>query len=78
MGLAAGDAVGTTVEFHERGSFPHVTDMLGGGPFSLKAGFWTDDTSMALRLATSLSEKGAFAPKRIRWIVTADGGGTAT
>jgi ADP-ribosyl-[dinitrogen reductase] hydrolase len=54
VGLAVGDAVGTTVEFSARGSFPPVTDMLGGGPFNLKAGQWTDDTSMALCLAQSL------------------------
>lgn len=54
LGLACGDAVGTTVEFAERGSFPPVTDMVGGGPFDLPAGAWTDDTSMALCLATSL------------------------
>jgi hypothetical protein len=36
LGLAAGDAVGTTVEFEERGSFPPVTDMVGGGPFNLE------------------------------------------
>ncbi|MGM9489755.1 ADP-ribosylglycohydrolase family protein [Ideonella sp. YS5] len=54
LGLACGDAVGTAVEFAERGSFPLVTDMLGGGPFDLPAGAWTDDTSMALCLATSL------------------------
>jgi len=60
LGLAAGDAVGTTVEFQRRGSFPPVTDMVGGGPFNLKPGQWTDDTSMALCLATSLVEMGAF------------------
>lgn len=60
MGLAAGDAVGTTVEFHRRGSFAPVTDMVGGGPFNLKPGQWTDDTSMALCLATSLIEVGGF------------------
>ena len=54
MGLAVGDAVGTTVEFKIPGSFPPVTDMVGGGPFQLKAGEWTDDTSMALCLAESL------------------------
>lgn len=37
-GLASGDAVGTTVEFSPRGSFPPVTDMTGGGPFALKPG----------------------------------------
>ena len=33
-------------------------DMTGGGPFHVKAGEWTDDTSMALCLATSLVEMG--------------------
>ena len=60
LGLACGDAVGTTVEFCERGSFPPVTDMTGGGPFRLPAGAWTDDTSMALCLASSLAELGRF------------------
>jgi ADP-ribosyl-[dinitrogen reductase] hydrolase len=54
LGLACGDAVGTSVEFSQRGSFPPVTDMRGGGPFELAAGAWTDDTSMALCLAESL------------------------
>ncbi|MEZ6142085.1 MAG: ADP-ribosylglycohydrolase family protein [Zavarzinella sp.] len=62
LGLACGDAVGTTVEFCERGSFPPVTDMIGGGPFNLPAGAWTDDTSMALCLASSLVEVGHFDP----------------
>ena len=60
VGLAAGDAVGTTVEFSRRGSFEDVTDMVGGGPFNLKPGQWTDDTSMALCLATSLLHKNGF------------------
>jgi len=60
LGLACGDAVGTTVEFKPRGSFKMVTDMTGGGPFRLSAGDWTDDTSMALCLAESLTECGGF------------------
>lgn len=60
LGLACGDAVGTSVEFSPRGSFAPVTDMTGGGPFRLKAGQWTDDTSMALCLAESLLTRGAF------------------
>jgi ADP-ribosyl-[dinitrogen reductase] hydrolase len=60
LGLAAGDAVGTTVEFKERGTFPPLTDMVGGGPFRLQAGQWTDDTSMALCLAHSLVEQQGF------------------
>lgn len=54
VGLAVGDAVGTTVEFAAPGSFAPVTDMTGGGPFGLAPGQWTDDTSMALCLAESL------------------------
>ncbi len=63
LGLACGDAVGTAVEFKPRGTFPPVTDMVGGGPFGLKPGQWTDDTSMALCLATSLVEQGGFDPR---------------
>lgn len=62
LGLAAGDAVGTTVEFRSRGTFQPITDMEGGGPFGLEPGQWTDDTSMALCLATSLVSKGGFDP----------------
>ncbi|HAS50690.1 MAG TPA: ADP-ribosylglycohydrolase [Gammaproteobacteria bacterium] len=54
LGLAAGDALGTTVEFKAPGSFMPLTDIVGGGPFGLQKGQWTDDTSMALCLAESL------------------------
>jgi ADP-ribosyl-[dinitrogen reductase] hydrolase len=63
LGLAVGDAIGTTVEFSARDSFPPVTDMVGGGPFGLPPGAWTDDTSMALCLATSLIECNGFDAK---------------
>jgi ADP-ribosylglycohydrolase len=72
LGLAAGDAVGTTVEFEPPGSFSPLDDMVGGGPFQLKPGEWTDDTSMALCLAASLVERGEFDPvdqleRYVRW-----------
>ena len=54
LGLAVGDAVGTTLEFSTRDAGERLTDMVGGGPFDLEAGQWTDDTSMALCLADSL------------------------
>ncbi len=60
LGLACGDAVGAAVEFRPRGSFEPLTDMVGGGPFALPAGAWTDDTSMALCLAESLVETRGF------------------
>lgn len=49
-----------------------MTDMTGGGPFHLKPGQWTDDTSMALCLAESLVECRGFDPddqmkRYIRW-----------
>jgi len=34
--------------------------MVGGGPFALKPGEWTGDTSMALCLAASLVERNGF------------------
>lgn len=54
LGLAVGDALGTTLEFRPRDSYDHITDMVGGGPFGLDAGMWTDDTSMALALADAI------------------------
>lgn len=62
LGLACGDAVGTTLEFKQPGSFEPVTDMVGGGPFRLDPGQWTDDTSIALCLAESLIECNGFNP----------------
>ena len=56
FGLACGDALGAAVEFSSPGSFPEVTGYRSGGPYNLKAGQWTDDTSMALALATSISK----------------------
>jgi len=73
LGLAVGDAVGTVVEFQPRGTFEPITDMVGGGPFRLCPGQWTDDTSMALCLAASLVECGRFDPldqmgRYLRWM----------
>jgi ADP-ribosylglycohydrolase len=72
MGLAAGDALGTTLEFSRPGSFTPIDDMVGGGPFGLEPGQWTDDTSMALCLAESLIECQGFDPRDqmqryVRW-----------
>jgi ADP-ribosyl-[dinitrogen reductase] hydrolase len=71
LGLAVGDAVGTTLEFKPPGTFEPIDDMVGGGPFGLEPGQWTDDTSMALCLAESLIECG-FDPedqlrRYVRW-----------
>ena len=72
LGLAVGDALGTTLEFRPPGTFEPIDDMVGGGPFRLEPGQWTDDTSMALCLATSLLECGGFdaadqMQRYVRW-----------
>jgi ADP-ribosyl-[dinitrogen reductase] hydrolase len=72
LGLAVGDALGTTLEFTSPGSFDPIEDMVGGGPFSLDPGQWTDDTSMALCLAESLIQRRGFDPtdqmeRYVRW-----------
>jgi ADP-ribosyl-[dinitrogen reductase] hydrolase len=73
LGLAIGDAIGSQVEFLPPGSFLEVTDMVGGGPFHLLAGQYSDDTSQALCLAESLIECRGFEPKNVmeklsRWM----------
>lgn len=60
FGLAAGDAVAAATQYRRPGRFTPVGDMIGGGPFDLPRGAWSDDTAMALCLAESLLEKGAF------------------
>lgn len=58
IGLAVGDALGAAVEFKSPGSFARVTGFRDGGPHRLEAGEWTDDTSMALALADSITTVG--------------------
>jgi len=65
LGLAVGDALGTTLEFLEVKAPPFPTlasgphdDIVGGGPFRLVPGQVTDDTQMACCLAASLAERG--------------------
>jgi ADP-ribosyl-[dinitrogen reductase] hydrolase len=72
LGLAVGDALGTTLEFKRPGTFEPISDMVGGGPFGLRPGEWTDDTSMALCLAESLLECDGFdardqMQRYVRW-----------
>jgi ADP-ribosylglycohydrolase len=72
LGLAVGDAVGTTLEFARPGTFEPIDDMIGGGPFGLRPGQWTDDTSLALCLGESLLECAGFNPidqlqRYLRW-----------
>jgi ADP-ribosyl-[dinitrogen reductase] hydrolase len=73
LGLAVGDALGTTLEFSVRDTQPRHTEMIGGGPFRLQPGVWTDDTSMAVALANSLVHCRGFDPadlmaRFLRWM----------
>ncbi len=58
IGLAIGDALGAAIEFKSPGTFLPVIEYRNGGPHRLNAGEWTDDTSMALALADSISSVG--------------------
>jgi ADP-ribosyl-[dinitrogen reductase] hydrolase len=56
QGLAACDALAAATQLRRPGSFAPVGDLLGGGPFDLPRGAWSDDTAQALCLAESLLE----------------------
>ena len=60
IGHAVGDAIAAATQFKRPGRFAPVGDLLGGGPFDLPRGGWSDDTAMALCLAESLLECGGF------------------
>lgn len=56
-GLAVGDALGVPYEFRERGAF-ECTGMADGGTHGQYAGTWSDDTSMALCICSSIKRLG--------------------
>jgi ADP-ribosyl-[dinitrogen reductase] hydrolase len=60
LGLATGDAVAAATQYRRAGTFTPVGDMIGGGPFDLPRGGWSDDTAMALCLADSLLATESF------------------
>ena len=79
IGLAVGDALGTTLEFQAIAAppFPQLAtgphhSVTGGGPFALNPGQVTDDTQMACALLESLVQKNWFtasdaARRYIEW-----------
>jgi ADP-ribosyl-[dinitrogen reductase] hydrolase len=62
LGLAVGDALAAATQYRRPGTFTPVGDLLGGGPFELPRGAWSDDTAMAMCLAESLVESGGDEP----------------
>jgi ADP-ribosylglycohydrolase len=72
LGLAVGDALAAATQGATPGRFAPIRDLLGGGPFDLPCGAWSDDTAMALCLAESLLERDGFdardqMQRYIRW-----------
>jgi len=81
LGLAVGDSLASHTQFRKPGTFAVVGDLLGGGPFDLPRGAWTDDTAMALLLAESLLAREGFdahdqVQRYVRW--QREGYGSAT
>ncbi|WP_237479121.1 ADP-ribosylglycohydrolase family protein [Lichenibacterium dinghuense] len=72
LGLAVGDALGATLEFGPRIASvkDYHREMIGGGPFGLQPGEWTDDTAMMLALSKSLTLRKGFDPVDVmeRWV----------
>ncbi|HOH51346.1 MAG TPA: ADP-ribosylglycohydrolase family protein [Candidatus Hydrogenedentes bacterium] len=71
LGQLAGDSLGSLVEFMRpeeiREEHPDgVWDLEDGGTWNTLAGQPTDDSEMALALARSLVERGAFNPAAVR------------
>lgn len=62
LGLAVGDALGTTLEFEDRkyNTKNYHREITGGGPFDLDPGQWTDDTAMAVGMAHALIQEKKF------------------
>ncbi len=79
LGLAVGDALGTTNEFKPMiaPTFPElatgpISDIVGGGPFGLQAGQVTDDTQMASAIAdlfwkVNMFTSGTLAVRYLAW-----------
>jgi len=81
LGLALGDALAAPVQHRKPGTFTPVGDLVGGGPFDLPRGAWTDDTAIALALAESLLDRGAFEARDFverltRWQRAGEGSAT--
>ena len=73
MGVIIGDALGLPVQFMTKTEISKnpITEMTGGGVFGLEPGAWSDDSSLTLCLAESLSEVGYnpadIARRFVKW-----------
>lgn len=53
-GLVVGDCLGSCIEFSGKNDHDYITEYQDGGPYNLRAGDWTDDTSMTLAIMDSI------------------------
>jgi len=72
LGLVLGDALGAPAQHRRPGTFTPLGDLLGGGPYELPRGAWSDDATVPLILAESLTERAGFDPgdfvrRLVRW-----------
>ena len=76
LGAAVGDALGGPIEFMTaqeiQRRYGTVREMMGGGPYNWECGEYTDDTSMMLCIAESLTANkhccpGDIAQKFVAW-----------
>lgn len=80
-GLALGDALAAPAQHRRPGTFTRIGDLLGGGPYDLPRGAWTDDAAVPLLLAESLIERDGLVRedaygRLARW--QSEGSGAAT
>ena len=74
LGLAIGDALGAPFEFRRSADVPDPVPAFEDRWMGFPPGTWTDDTSLARNLWTSLIEhRGAFVPedllaRHVRWL----------
>lgn len=59
-GLIVGDAFGSPIQFTSKDGHPWITEMEPCPVFNLPAGYWTDDSSMALCVMDSFVRKGGY------------------
>jgi ADP-ribosylglycohydrolase len=81
LGLVLGDALAAPVQHRRAGTFTPLGDLVGGGPYDLPRGAWSDDAAVALLLAESLTESHGFDARDLvgrlfRW--QREGYGSAT
>ena len=77
LGLAAGDALGTTLEFKKRGTFESIDDIVGGGHSTWRPASGPTTRPWPCAWPRALS-KGTPSIPRIRCSAMCDGFGRAT